>query len=67
MHALDTECIAKGRAHKKYEFGVKVGVVSTIKESFVLGMKSLPGNPYDGHTLKASLDHVERLNRSSGT
>ncbi len=61
MHAPETECIAKGKAHKKYEFGVKVGVVSTSRESFVVGMKSLPGNPYDGHTLKASLDQVERL------
>lgn len=61
MHAPETECIAKGKAHKKYEFGVKVGVVSTSRESFVVGMKSLPGNPYDGHTLQASLDQVARL------
>ena len=41
--------------------GVKVGVVSTNKESFVVGMKSLLGNPYDGHTLAASLDQARRL------
>lgn len=41
--------------------GVKVGVVSTNKESFVVGMKSLLGNPYDGHTLAASLDQAHRL------
>lgn len=35
--------------------------MSTSKESFVIGMKSLPGNPYDGHTLKTSLAQVERL------
>ena len=61
MHAPEVECIAKGKAHKPYEFGIKVGVVSTNKESFVIGMKSLPGNPYDGHTLKTSLAQVERL------
>lgn len=61
VHAPEVECIAKGKAHKPYEFGVKVGVVSTSKESFVVGMKSLPGNPYDGHTLKPSLEQVERL------
>lgn len=61
MHAPEVECIAKGKVHKPYEFGVKVGVVSTSKESFVVGMKSLPGNPYDGHTLKTSLAQVERL------
>ena len=61
MHAPEVECIAKGKAHKPYEFGIKVGIVSTSKESFVVGMKSLPGNPYDGHTLKESLAQVERL------
>jgi IS5 family transposase len=45
VHAPEVECIAKGKAHKPYEFGVKVGVVSTSKESFVVGMRSLPGNP----------------------
>jgi IS5 family transposase len=62
MHAPEVECIAKGKAHKPYEFGVKVGIVSTSKESFVVGMKSLVGNPYDGHTLKESLTQVKRLN-----
>jgi IS5 family transposase len=61
MHAPEVECIAKGKAHKPYEFGVKVGIVSTSKESFVVGMQSFPGNPYDGHTLKDSLVQVARL------
>ena len=61
VHAPEVECIAKGKAHKPYEFGVKVGVVSTSKESFVIGMQAFPGNPYDGHTLKASLEQAQRL------
>jgi IS5 family transposase len=61
VHAPEVECIAKGKAHKPYEFGVKVGVVTTSKESFVIGMQALPGNPYDGHTLKASLAQARRL------
>ena len=61
VHVLEVECITKGKVHKRYEFGVKIGVVSTSKESFVAGMKSLPGNPYDGHALAASLDHAHRL------
>ena len=61
VHAPEVECIAKGKAHKPYEFRVKVSVVSTSKESFVVGMRSLPGNPYDGHTLKASLQQVQKL------
>lgn len=61
VHAPEVECIAKGKAHKRYEFGVKVGIVSTSKESFVIGMQALPGNPYDGHTLQSSLEQVQRI------
>lgn len=61
LHAPEVECISKGKAHKRYEFGVKVSVVTPLKKSFVIGVQSLPGNPYDGHTLKSALDQVERL------
>ena len=61
VHAPEVECIAKGKVHKQYEFGVKVGIVSTSKESFVIGAKSLPGNPYDGHTLQACLEQAKRV------
>ena len=61
VHAPEVGCIAKGKAHKQYEFGVKVGIVSTSKESFVIGAKSLPGNPYDGHTLEACIEQAERV------
>jgi IS5 family transposase len=61
VHAPEVECIAKGKAHKQYEFGVKVGIVSTSRESFVIGAKSLPGNPYDGHTLQACIDQAARV------
>lgn len=64
VHAPEVECIAKGKAHKPYEFGVKVGVVTTSRESFVAGMQALPGNPYDGHTLKTSLVQTQRLTGS---
>ncbi len=61
VHAPEVECIAKGKAHKRYEFGVKVSVASTSKDNFVVGMRALPGSPYDGHTLKASLQQVAAL------
>lgn len=61
MHAPEVECIGKGKAHKKYEFGVKTSIATTHKSNFVVGIKALPGNPYDGHTLKEALDQVEEL------
>jgi IS5 family transposase len=60
VHAPEVECIAKGKAHKQYEFGIKVGLVTTNKESFVLAATALPGNPYDGHTLQTCLDQAQR-------
>ena len=61
VHAPEVECIAKGKAHKQYEFGVKVGIVSTSKESFVLAARALPGNPFDGHTLQECMDQAQRV------
>ena len=61
VHAPEVECIAKGKAHKRYEFGVKVGIVTTSQGNFVVGMQSLPDNPYDGHTLQAALTQTQRL------
>ena len=61
VHAPETECIAKGKAHKRYEFGVKVSVASTNADNFVVGMQALPGRPYDGHTLQQAIEQVTAL------
>jgi len=51
----------KGKAHKKFEFGVQVSVASTNRDNFVVGMLAEPGNPYDGHTLGRAIEQVERI------
>lgn len=61
MHAPEVECIGKGKVRHPYEFGVKVSVTVTHKEGLVVGMKSLPGNPYDGHSLEGALQQVNEL------
>ena len=61
IHAPEVECISKGKAHKKYEFGCKVSVAATSKECFILGMKAYHGNPYDGHTLNDAVLQVEEI------
>jgi|APFEC2959095136_1045048.scaffolds.fasta_scaffold01399_1 IS5 family transposase len=65
FHAPETECIGKGKASAPYEFGVKVSVVTTNARApggqFVLHAKALPGNPYDGHTLRAVIEDTQRL------
>lgn len=61
LHEPAVDCISKGKAHKRYEFGTKVSVATTTEGGFVVGMRSLPGNPYDGHTLHEALEQVEIL------
>lgn len=61
LHAPEVECIAKGKAHKKYEFGCKVAVVTTNQSNWVVGIEAHHGNPYDGATLKPALEQVEKL------
>jgi IS5 family transposase len=61
LHAPEVECISKGKARTPYEFGVKVTIATTLREGLVLGMRSMPGNPYDGHTLNQAIEQVEIL------
>jgi IS5 family transposase len=61
LHAPEVACIAKGKAHKKYEFGAKVSVAVTNREGLVIGIQAHAGNPYDGQTLAPALAQVERL------
>ena len=52
LHAPEVECIGKGKAHRPYEFGVKISVATTHRHAkggqFVTHVKSLPGNPLYG-------------------
>ena len=61
FHAPEVVCIAKGKAHKKYEFGSKVGVLTTSKDNWVIGIQAFSGNPYDGHTVEDALAQSKRL------
>ena len=55
------ECIAKGKAHKRYEFGGKASFVTTGKNNWIVGAHALHGNPYDGHSLSDALSQTERI------
>ena len=63
LHAPEVECIGKGKAHRPYEFGVKVSLATTLHRSkggqFITHVKALPGNPYDGHTLATAIPEIE--------
>ena len=63
LHAPEVECIGKGKAHRPYEFGVKVSLATTLHRSkggqFIAHAKAMPGNPYDGHTLATVIPEIE--------
>lgn len=61
LHAPEVECISKGKTRARYEFGVKVSIVTALKEGLVVGARSMPGNPYDGHTLHEALEQASVL------
>jgi transposase, IS5 family len=66
LHAPEVECIAKGKAHRPYEFGVKLSIATPLRRcrggQFVAHVAALPGNPYDGHTLATVLPAITRQN-----
>ena len=45
LHEPAVDCISKGKARVRYEFGVKVSITTTINGGFVVGMRSMPGTP----------------------
>jgi transposase, IS5 family len=65
FHAPEAEYVGKGNASAPYEFAVKTSIVTTNARGpggqFVLHAKALPGNPYDGSTLRAAIEDIERL------
>jgi len=61
LHEPEVYCIAKGKAHKKYEYGCKASVVLTQKTGIIVGAMTFKTNVYDGHTLGDVLIQTEKL------
>lgn len=61
LHAPEVECISKGKARKPYEFGVKASIAVTHKSGLMVGARTFPGNPYDGHVLREQLEQTTIL------
>ncbi|WP_277631833.1 IS5 family transposase [Avrilella dinanensis] len=61
IHKPFTRCIAKGKAHKQYEFGNKVGLITTANrgKKIILAIKAFLQTPYDGHTIEPLLEQME--------
>lgn len=58
LHDPNVLCIAKGKAHKKYEFGRKASVTMLRDSSVIVSAVSFKENLYDGDTLKPALEQA---------
>ena len=61
LHQPQVLCIAKGKAHKKYEFGSKVCFGVTKKSGIIVAAKNFAKNLYDGDTLEDTIKQMERV------
>jgi IS5 family transposase len=64
LHEPHIYCVAKGKEHKKYEFGTKASVVLTKTGGIIVGAVAHAENLYDGHTLPDVLQQTEALTGS---
>ncbi|HMY84578.1 MAG TPA: IS5 family transposase [Saprospiraceae bacterium] len=59
IHEPDVCCISKGKEHKKYEFGNKASFAKT-DTGVIVGAMGFR-NEYDGHTLPAVIEQIQRM------
>ena len=61
LHEPDVACIAKGKAHPKYEFGSKVSMAISQNTNLILSAVSFTGNPHDSKTVEETLQAMKRV------
>jgi IS5 family transposase len=61
LHEPDVYCLSKGKEHKRYEFGAKASIALTKNLGIIVGALSFAKNIYDGRTLDAVFEQIEKL------
>lgn len=57
LHEPGVCCIAKGKNHKKFEFGSKTAFATTTN-NIIVGVVNFQGNPHDSKTLYKTLEQI---------
>lgn len=61
LHEPHTQCISKGKEHKKYEFGSKVSLITTKTTGVIIGALNIETNVHDSKTLYPALEQQQKL------
>lgn len=61
LHEPHVYCLAKGKAHKQYEFGAKASLAVGKQRGVIVGALNFATNTYDGHTVEPALQQIERV------
>jgi len=61
LHEPHTQCMSKGKEHKKYEFGSKVSIMTTKTTGVIIGAINIDKNVHDSKTLQPALEQQQRL------
>lgn len=62
LHEPDVKCYAKGKEHKKFEFGSKASVLIDQATGIIMGAINFTQTIHDSKTLPEVLEQFERLN-----
>lgn len=66
LHEPHVSCIAKGKAHKQYEFGNVVAIIKGARTGVITAVKCFQGNPHDSRTLDQALEQSTRVRIQAG-
>ena len=61
IHEPDVQCYAKGKEHKKFEFGSKASILVCQKTGIIMGAINFTQSLHDSNTVAEALEQYERL------
>jgi len=61
LHEPDVKCYAKGKEHKKFEFGSKASIMLDQSSGIIVGALNFTESLHDSKTIPEALDQYQRL------
>lgn len=61
LHEPEVVCYSKGKAHKKYEFGSKASIVTTVTSCIIVGVENFSEAIHDSKTIASTMEVVSEV------